>query len=166
MIGLLTAVPKTPLYERLAKEDRLIADTRIGDNSKLRTNVIPKRMTCDDMVDGYRHLNTELFTDRGISERIRNKVRYFSRHTLITEFSFRENLQILWRFLINGLLPGGLSRLFHFLRSMPFHRPKMIPVVIWSWIMGLSMQDYMARPVVHGRPSDPLPVRLQTAPYF
>ena len=145
MVGLLTAVPKTPLYERLAREDRLIPNTLTGDNSKLRTNVMPKRMTYDEMVDGYRELNNDLFTDRGISARIRNKVRYFSRQHFIAEFSFQENLQILWRFLIKGLLPGGLSRLFYFLRSMPLHRPKIIPVVISSWSMGLSMQDYMAR---------------------
>jgi len=42
MIGLLTALEKTPLYERLKKENRLVADVMAADNFKLFTNVIPK----------------------------------------------------------------------------------------------------------------------------
>ena len=41
MIGLLTALPKTPLYERLKKEERLIPDANNADNTKLATNIIP-----------------------------------------------------------------------------------------------------------------------------
>ncbi|HEX9653423.1 MAG TPA: radical SAM protein, partial [bacterium] len=41
MVGLLTAAPKTPLYERLQKEGRLIPNANNSDNTKLFTNVIP-----------------------------------------------------------------------------------------------------------------------------
>ena len=52
MIGLLTALPKTPLYERLEKEGRLISKKNYGDNSKLDTNVMPKQMGYKEMVSG------------------------------------------------------------------------------------------------------------------
>src|SRR5262249_9105869 len=41
MIGMLTAIPKTPLYDRLAAEGRLDGD----DESEFGTNIIPLRMT-------------------------------------------------------------------------------------------------------------------------
>ena len=35
--------------------------------------------------------------------------------------------------------------MFHFLRTMPFSRPRLIPLVIKDWIIGLSMRDYVDR---------------------
>ena len=35
--------------------------------------------------------------------------------------------------------------MFHFLRSIPYHRPRFIPLVIQDWIVGLSMRDYVQR---------------------
>ncbi|MFQ5752513.1 MAG: hypothetical protein ACE5HI_10995, partial [bacterium] len=37
------------------------------------------------------------------------------------------------------------SRLFHFFRSIPFSRPRLIPLVIKDWTIGLSMRDYVDR---------------------
>ncbi|MEJ2722434.1 MAG: DUF4070 domain-containing protein, partial [bacterium] len=145
MIGLLTAVPKTPLYERLKREDRIIPDAGAADNSKLRTNFIPKRMTYRQMVDGYRALHYRLFADRSISKRVRNKIRYFERTDLKSEFTLRENLWMLRRFIARGLFPGGASRIIHFFHSFPWRKPKLIPMAISNWIMGLSMRDYMDR---------------------
>ncbi|UCG50662.1 MAG: B12-binding domain-containing radical SAM protein [Candidatus Latescibacterota bacterium] len=145
MIGLLTAIPKTPLFDRLKRENRLIPNVFAVDNSKLKTNVIPKRMTYAELVEGYRKLHYRLFSDRGISDRIRNKVRYFSRRGLTFEFTLGERARILRQFFTRALLPGGVSRIFRFLLSVPFHKPKLIPLVINDWIMGLSMKNYMDR---------------------
>ena len=71
MIGLLTAAPKTPLYERLEKEGRLIPDANDSDNTKLSTNIIPKQMAYDEMIASYRDLYGRLLSDRGIATRIR-----------------------------------------------------------------------------------------------
>jgi len=76
MVGLLTALPRTPLYERLEREGRLRPTTDEGDNTKLATNVVPKRMQYDAMVEAYKRLYQRLFTDRSIALRIRNKLRY------------------------------------------------------------------------------------------
>ena len=35
--------------------------------------------------------------------------------------------------------------MFHFLRSIPFHRPRFIPTAVADWIVGLSMLDYVQR---------------------
>ncbi|UCH82613.1 MAG: radical SAM protein [Candidatus Latescibacterota bacterium] len=163
MIGLLTAIPKTPLYKRLKKEKRLIPSKAAADNSKLRTNFVPKRMTYRQMVDGYSSLHYRLFSDRSISTRVRNKVRHFTHPPLEIEFSLRQKLWLLQRFFVRGLLPGGFSRLFHFFRSCPWGKPKLIPVVISSWITGLSMRDYVNRHFVREFEGDGKRVRRQVA---
>lgn len=145
MIGLLTAAPKTPLYERLEKEGRLIPGAFTSDNSKLRTNVMPKGMTYDEMITGYRRLHYRLFSDRGIADRIKAKNRHFRHASIPLDCRRLEALRILGRFFTRGLVTGGWPRVFHFLRSIPFGRPAMIPSVITDWITGLSMRDYMDR---------------------
>ena len=145
MIGLLTAAPKTPLYERLEKDGRIIPDANNSDNTKLSTNIIPKQMGYDEMVSGYRALYYRLLDNRNIAIRIKNKTRYIANPIYRGSYPLGEQLKVLGRFLIHGLLPGGFSRIFHFFRTIPFSRPRQIPLVIQDWIVGLSMRDYIER---------------------
>jgi len=144
MIGLLMAIPKTPLYERLQAENRL-SDVPMSDNSKLGTNVIPKGMTYDEMVDGYRDLHYRLFSDRGIADRVKSKARYLKKPRYGEPYSPRMLTLLLGRLWSRALAPGGLSRIYHFLRSMPVTRPRLIPMAASDWILGWAMRDYMDR---------------------
>jgi radical SAM superfamily enzyme YgiQ (UPF0313 family) len=56
MVGPLHAIPKTPLHARLAREGRL--DT--SEMSEYGTNVIPQRMTREELRDGYVRVMNEL----------------------------------------------------------------------------------------------------------
>ena len=76
MIGLLTALPKTPLYERLEKEGRLSALEHASDNTRPGTNVVPKGMPYDAMMTSYIALYRRLLADREIALRIKNKLRH------------------------------------------------------------------------------------------
>lgn len=146
MIGLLTAIPKTPLYERLEKEGRLMPDViSATDNTKLRTNVIPKRMSYDEMINGYRNLYYRLLKDRTIADRIRNKTRYLKDPIYRNVYPLGTQLKSLVKFITKGVIPGGISRIYHFLRSIPFLRPNQIHVVIQDWVVGLAMKDYVDR---------------------
>lgn len=145
MIGLLTAVPKTPLYERLEKEGRLKKESDGTDNTKLGTNLIPKQMDYDEMVEGYRKLYYKLLDDRTIAERIINKNRYLRAPIFKSTYSTRDQLRSLVMFIKNGIMPGGVSRTYHFLRSMPLSRPSQIPMLIQDWSVGLAMRDYIDR---------------------
>jgi radical SAM superfamily enzyme YgiQ (UPF0313 family) len=144
MIGLLQATPKTPLYDRLAADGRLIPGADSTDNVKLWTNVIPKRMTYDQLLAGYRDLHHRLFDDRGIAARIRNKL-HFLVEPVAGRYRIREALAIGLRFLRRGLLPGGLPRIARFVRSVPWWRPRLIQAAVTDWIVGLSMRDYIDR---------------------
>jgi radical SAM superfamily enzyme YgiQ (UPF0313 family) len=145
MIGLLTAVPKTPLYERLEKDGRLIKDASGTDNTKLGTNLIPKQMTYEEMVDGYRELYYRLLDDRTIADRIINKTTYLKEPIFRSTYGISEQARSLGKFIMNGIVPGGLPRAYHFLRTFPYTNPGMIPLVIQDWIIGISMRNYVDR---------------------
>ena len=49
MSGMLSAIPKTPLYDRLASEGRL----DLADRPEFGTNVIPLRIGREELLDGY-----------------------------------------------------------------------------------------------------------------
>ncbi len=57
MVGMLSAIPKTPLYARLAAEGRLDLD----DQPAYGTNVIPLNMSREELRDGYIHLMSDLY---------------------------------------------------------------------------------------------------------
>ena len=52
---------------------------------------------------------------------------------------------ILVRLFVHGLAPGGVARIVHFVRSIPFSRPTLIPLAIGDWVVGLTMRDYVDR---------------------
>jgi len=145
MIGLLTAVPKTPLYERLEKDGRLIKEARGTDNTKLGTNLIPKQMSYDEMVEGYRDLYYRLLDDKTIADRINNKMSYLKNPIFKSTYTLKDQAGAFGRFMKNGILKGGPRRVYHFLRTIPLRNPKQIPVVIQDWTVGIAMKDYVDR---------------------
>ena len=145
MIGLLHALPRTPLYERLQREGRLREHVDHYNNTRPGTNVVPKRMDYDEMVERYQWLYRELLTDHAIGERVRNKMRYLRAPIYTGGFDWRDSLGIIWRLLRKGILPGGPARWIAFLRSLPLLHPNQIPMVVADWIMGLSMADFARR---------------------
>jgi radical SAM superfamily enzyme YgiQ (UPF0313 family) len=90
MIGMLYAVPKTPLHARLAAAGRLDP----ADESPYGTNVIPARMTRDALRDGYVRLMEEVYDTDAYFERLAGslgngttrfapaRARYWRRHPL------------------------------------------------------------------------------------
>ncbi len=144
MVGLLWALPRTPLYARLEREGRLI-ETVHTDNTRPRTNILPKQMSYDELVDGYVALFHRLVEDRVIAARIRNKVRYFAPPAAGEVYTLGERLAILRRLIVRGILPGGPRRLGAFLSSLTMSRPRLWPQVVTDWIAGLALQDFVRR---------------------
>lgn len=145
MVGLLTALPKTPLYERLEQEGRLLSEADDSDNTRLGTNLIPKGMSYQEMIEGYYRLYHRLLEDRHIAARIRNKGRYLTHPVFEASGSPGKAFQMLSNFLLRGILPGGIRRIYHFVRTLPLTHPRRFPLVIKDWAIGLSMKDYVQR---------------------
>ena len=62
MVGMLTAIPKTPLYERLSREGRLTLDD-------FNLNFVPKRMSREQLRQGYWELLRRLYSPEAFLER-------------------------------------------------------------------------------------------------
>jgi radical SAM superfamily enzyme YgiQ (UPF0313 family) len=144
MVGLLTALPRTPLYERLASEGRLLPIAQSSDNTSLGINFVPKRMSAESMIAGYKALYQRLCADRSIAARIRMKMRYLAPSTQTSGYALREMLVIGRRLMRSMLRDGGLSRLFHFFRTA-IPQPGLFPSVVSDWVTGLSMRSFATR---------------------
>jgi hypothetical protein len=138
-------MPRTPLHERLQQEGRLRTLADDCDNTVAHTNVVPKQMDYDAMVERFKLLYRELLTDRAIGERIRNKMRYMREPLYTGGVTRGDSLRIIWRLLYLGILPGGPTRWAAFLRSLPLRQPAQLASVISDWIIGLSMADFARR---------------------
>ncbi len=68
MTGMLNAVPKTPLYERLKRAGRLVAES-VGDQFVF-TNIVPAGMSLADLYRGYRSLLERLYSYRSYRRRV------------------------------------------------------------------------------------------------
>jgi radical SAM superfamily enzyme YgiQ (UPF0313 family) len=145
MVGLLTALPHTPLHERLRAEGRLRPGVAPGETTRLATNVVPLGMSYETMIERYRMLYRRLTSDAGIAARIRNKLAHMPEPAYRAEYGRREQLGIVARLLARGVLPGGWRRIVAFVSSLPLRRPRQLPVAIQDWIAGLAMRDYVER---------------------
>jgi hypothetical protein len=144
MVGLLTALPKTPLYARLQAAGRL-RDLDSADNTKAATNVFPMRMSYAELIEGYQDMVRRLSRDSAIARRVTNKLRFMSRPVYDGDYSLPQSLGIIWRVVARGVVPGGPGRIWHFLRTVPWTAPRKGALFISEWIMGLAMQDYVRR---------------------
>ncbi len=61
MVNVLTAIPRTPLYERLQREGRLDESGDMAAFGTISTNVIPARISRRALCDGYLGLMAELY---------------------------------------------------------------------------------------------------------
>ena len=69
MVGLLTALPQTVLYRRLAREGRLLAES-CGNNTDAAVNFVT-RLDRDFIISGYKELMRKLYAPRDYNRRIR-----------------------------------------------------------------------------------------------
>lgn len=143
-ISLLTAFPKTPLHSRLEKEARL---TEIYDNDMLSfgTNIVPKQMEHRVMVEKYRDLHRRLFNDEHIADRVRTRSKILQAPSPPSSYSRVDQAKIVARLLYRGIFKGGPSRWYHFLRSLPYTRPSLVPDAILDWAVALQIQDFTKR---------------------
>ncbi len=68
MLGLLQAIPRTPLYERLERAGRLRSPLQ-GNNTLSFTNIEPICMRYDELVNGYRKLFTRIYQLSALGDR-------------------------------------------------------------------------------------------------
>jgi radical SAM superfamily enzyme YgiQ (UPF0313 family) len=72
MTGMLNAVPRTPLYERLKRAGRLVKDF-VGDQFVF-TNIVPQGMSSLQLYEGYRRLLRRLYGYRNYYRRVKQLI--------------------------------------------------------------------------------------------
>ncbi len=108
MFGMLAAIPKTPLHERLVREHRL----DFADRSEFGTNVIPLKMSREALRDGYRRCMQELTDPRAFFDRVDSL--YLNR-----EFVFDKAQRKYWK---KHPIRGGIARAKQLLRGWVIYR--------------------------------------------
>ncbi len=155
MAGMLSAIPKTPLFDRLAAAGRLDET----DEPAFGTNIIPAQMTREALSDGYVRLMQDLYEPTAFFDRlddlfITGKIEiergwhaYAARHPWRRR---ARNLRCwleafgLMTLLLAGVRDGGLRRIyarrfFHFLRA----RPK--PFLVRAYALRCAIHYHMDR---------------------
>jgi radical SAM superfamily enzyme YgiQ (UPF0313 family) len=98
MTGMLQAMPKTPLYKRLAEAGRLMAQT-VGDQFVF-TNILPEGMSRLQLYEGYRDLLQRLYSYRHYRRRsmqlILNKGRQAHSHIVAGRQDIAILLRVVW----------------------------------------------------------------------
>jgi hypothetical protein len=164
MIGMLSAIPKTPLHARLAKEGRLDR----CDEPEFGTNVIPLRLSREELRDGYTQLMVDVYEPATFFDRLedlylREKmpynqavVRFWKRHPLTWLTSQIRNLAtcvVLYRRLMRGIPEASLRReyrrrLGRFIKARP--DPNILIIFLFKCAMHYH-QFTMAKQMATGR---------------
>ena len=78
--GVLTAIEKTPLYERMEKEGRLIPydSAQMAGHGSADLNFVPKLMTIEEVQQGYNWLIRSLYKYENYGARLATGIKYFS----------------------------------------------------------------------------------------
>lgn len=142
MVGLLTALPKTRLYERLVGEGRL-AGQSTGNNTDAVLNFEPK-LGRDFLQRGYRELMRKLYEPREYYRRVRTFLRHHRPSGPMLRFSFRE----LWAFVRSIWLLGfrhrGRFGYWRLLSGTLLRRPRDFRVAVELAILGFHFRSVAA----------------------
>ncbi len=128
-ISPLIAFQRTPLYDRLKKDGRLLSEDITMDIAIGDTNIIPKQMTRDELRRGHRWVYEQLYTYEAIAERVAIKAREMG--TAGMEYNDYGNF-------------GTARKLKRSIPEQYRDMPKELrPMMLKEWSMGLMIKDYV-----------------------
>jgi radical SAM superfamily enzyme YgiQ (UPF0313 family) len=108
MTGMLNAVPKTPLHQRLKDAGRLIAES-VGDQFVF-TNIIPKGMSRVQLYEGYKRLLERLYGYRNYRRRVMQLILRKGAQIQTRIVAGRQDLKILPRVIWTCILRASPRR--------------------------------------------------------
>ena len=138
MVGLLTALPKTRLYQRLLSEGRIVAESS-GNNTEAALNFTP-RLDRGFLESGYRELMTRLYEPKVYYRRIRTFLQEYRPPNQRLDLSRRDLLTVLKSLWLLGIRQTGRA---HYWR------------LVWSTLLAASPAVPSRHRAGHSRP--PLP---------
>jgi radical SAM superfamily enzyme YgiQ (UPF0313 family) len=141
MVGILIALPRTQLYERLKKEQRLLKETS-GNNTDFATNFIP-RMDYDLLISGYKKVLSTLYSPKFYYKRVRTFLReYIPPGNKKKTFRFRPNyIGAFFRsIVVLGVFGKERFQYWRLLFWTMFSRPRLLPQAVTLSIYGFHFR--------------------------
>jgi radical SAM superfamily enzyme YgiQ (UPF0313 family) len=134
MVGLLTALPQTRLYNRLMKEGRLVADAT-GNNTDAVLNFKPK-LNREFLVNGYRDLVKRLYEPKAYYQRIRTFMQHHHPSGPRLRVSPADMKAFVKSFWLLGVWHRGRTQYWRFFWETLLLRPRQFRYAIELAIMG------------------------------
>ena len=134
MVGMLTALPGTKLFERLQREGRLLGPSS-GNNSDGTTNFLP-RMDLHALRDGYRTLMATIYAPAPYYRRVRTFLREFHPPKLAFRFDPESFAAFLRSAVRLGLIGRERFQYWKLLGWTLFRRPLLLRMAITLAIYG------------------------------
>ncbi|NWF75040.1 MAG: DUF4070 domain-containing protein [Nitrospirae bacterium] len=139
MVGLLNALPRTRLYQRLEKEKRLLKDTS-GDNTDFSINFIPK-MNYDILIDGYKKILRTIYSPRHYYKRVKNFLKeYMPPKKRMLNLKLNYFYALLKSMFILGIIGKERFQYWKLFFWTMFKRPRLFPMAITFSIYGFHFR--------------------------
>jgi radical SAM superfamily enzyme YgiQ (UPF0313 family) len=134
MVGLLHAVPRTPLYQRLKLQGRILMDST-GNNTDGTLNFIPK-MDTQLLVDGYRQIINTIYAPKQYYERVRTFLKCYQPRVKGQRLNLRDTRAFVKSIFILGIFAKERSYYWKLLTITLFKNRKALPQAISCAIHG------------------------------
>jgi radical SAM superfamily enzyme YgiQ (UPF0313 family) len=144
MTGMLQAMPKTPLHDRVAREGRLVEES-LGDQFVF-SNILPKQMSRRELYAGYRKLIEELYDFRNYHRRTMEFLLHRGGQITRGLNIRRGDLALLRRILVQTVLRAGPRRAWFTLRLLGatlLRRPSAFKDAVSFAIVHKALSEYM-----------------------
>jgi radical SAM superfamily enzyme YgiQ (UPF0313 family) len=139
MVGMLTAMRGTKLYQRLVKEGRMLEDTS-GDNTAIAINFMPK-MNLEALISGYRSIILTIYSPKPYYKRVKT---FLKNYRPLPGGKWHLKPQYLAALLKSMLLLGLIGKeRFQFWKLFCwslFRKPKLFPLAITLAIYGFHFR--------------------------
>ena len=144
MTGMLQAMPKTPLYDRVAQEGRLITEST-GDQFVL-SNIVPQQMSRRVLYEGYRWLVAQLYDFENYRRRTLGFLLNRGDQVHAGANLHKGDLQRLLRVLWSTVVRGGPRRAWFTLSLIGtalFRRPSVVKEAVSFAVVHQAFFEYM-----------------------
>jgi radical SAM superfamily enzyme YgiQ (UPF0313 family) len=144
MTGMLQAIPKTPLYQRLKEAGRLIAES-VGDQFVF-TNIIPGGMSRVQLYEGYKKLLERLYSYRNYRRRVMELLLEKGSQIQSRIAAGRQDLKILPRILWTCVLRASPRRAWLTISLMAetaLRRPRKLRQAVTLALIHKHLYEYM-----------------------
>ena len=143
MVGLLSALPQTRLYQRLKKEGRLVSDTT-GNNTEAVLNFKP-RLNREFLQNGYRDLMKKLYEPKVYYQRIRTFLEQHRPTGPRLRLSPADLQAFLKSFWLLGIWDRGRHNYWRFFWSTLLRRPRQLRCAIELAVIGYHFRRVASR---------------------